>query len=86
MTTYTTLNRNKHQVGSTVPNQTEVRRTQNQTDSYHNQQQPQVTLNHGYNNAVHQSLAQGHQMQQLSKFNTQGKLGNFSVFVYTSVN
>ena len=55
---------NQHQVGSTVPNQNAVRRTQNQTAGYHNQQQPKVTQNCGYNSTAHQSQTQGQQMQQ----------------------
>ena len=87
MITNITLIRNKYQVGSTVANQTAVRRTQNQTYSYHNQQQPQVTQNCGYNNAFGQNQSQGQQMQQkLLKSDVQGKFGIFTVFVYILVN
>ena len=67
----------QHQVGSTVPNQTAVGRIQNQTASHHNQQQPQFTQNHGNNNTVDQSQAQGQQAQQQQHYNPH--LGKFII-------
>ena len=58
---------NQHQVGSTVANQTAFGRTQNQTDSYHNHKQPQITQKNCYNNMFSQS--QGQQMQQQQHYN-----------------
>ena len=80
MNTKTTLNRNKFQEGSTVPNQTAVRRTQNQKACYHNQQQPKVTQNCGYNNAFSPSQSQGQQKQQLTKSNIQSNFYISTVF------